>query len=186
MSKIGKLPVNLTPEIKVEISGSEIKVSGPRGSLSVRIPRGVSVEESQEQLKVSSQAKSKQGQSNYGTTRAHIANAVMGVTQGFKKKLELVGTGFRAEVSGKTLTLLVGFSHPVKFEAPEGISFSVEKLVITIEGASRELVGQVAANIRAVRPPEPYKGKGIKYIDEIVRRKAGKAAKTVAGGVGAA
>jgi len=185
MSKIGKLPVLIPQGVKAEIAEKEIKVSGPKGSLVVKIPRKITVVEKDGQLIVSTERISKQGRSNWGTTRAHIANAVKGVSEGFKKQLELVGTGFRAEVTGKTLTILIGFSHPVKFEAPEGIIFSVEKLVILVEGVDRDLVGQTAANIRAARPPEPYKGKGIKYIDEVIRRKAGKAAKTVTGGVGA-
>jgi len=174
MSKIGKLPVLLPVTVKVEIAEKEIKLSGPKGSLAVRIPRKITVEQKEGQLTISTGKKSKQGRSNWGSTRAHIANAVKGVSEGFKKQLELVGTGFRAEVTGRTLSLLVGFSHPVKFEAPEGITFSVEKLIISVEGVDKELVGQTAATIRAARPPEPYKGKGIKYIDEIVRRKAGK------------
>jgi len=185
MSKIGKLPVTIPQGVSVEIMESEVKVSGPKGSLSVRLPKKIDVEKKEGQLIVTTQKVSKQGRSNYGSTRAHIANAVKGVAEGFKKQLELVGTGFRAEVSGSTLTMLVGFSHPVVFEAPEGIGFTVEKLIISVEGANKEQVGQIAANIRAVRPPEPYKGKGIKYVDEIIRRKAGKAAKTVTGGAGA-
>ena len=184
MSKIGKLPVSIPQSVKAQIAEKEVTISGPKGSLVVGLPRKITVSEKNGQLILTTERKSKQGKSNWGTTRAHIANAVKGVSEGFKKQLELVGTGFRAEAAGKTLTMLIGFSHPVKFEAPEGITFSVEKLVITVEGIDRELVGQMAANIRAVRPPEPYKGKGIKYIDEVVRRKAGKAAKTVAGGVG--
>ncbi|KKU12313.1 MAG: 50S ribosomal protein L6 [Candidatus Woesebacteria bacterium GW2011_GWA1_45_8] len=181
MSKIGKLPVTIPEGVTAQPSESEVKISGPKGSLTVAIPRKIEVNIRQGQLIVTSQAKSKQGRSNYGSTRAHIANAVKGVSEGFKKQLELVGTGFRAEVAGKTLTMLVGYSHPVKSEAPEGINFTVVKSIITVEGASKELVGQIAANIRAVRPPEPYKGKGIKYMDEVIRRKAGKAAKTVTG-----
>ena len=114
-----------------------------------------------------------------GTTRARLANAVLGVSAGWEKKLELVGTGFRAEVNGQTLVLTIGYSHPVKIEAPEGISFKVEKNIVTIAGIDKEVVGQIAALARAQRPPEPYQGKGIKYIDEIIRRKPGKAAKTV-------
>jgi large subunit ribosomal protein L6 len=182
MSKIGKLPISIPEAVKVEIAEREVKVSGPKGSLTVKIPKKISVAQKDGQILLTTERKSKQGRSNYGSTRAHIANAVKGVSEGFKKQLELVGTGFRAEVSGRILSLLLGFSHPVKFEAPEGITFSVEKLVITIEGADRQLVGQIAANIRKVKPPEPYKGKGIKYIDEVIRRKAGKAAKTVVGG----
>ena len=182
MSKIGKLPVSIPQGVKAETAEKEVKISGPKGSLVVGLPRKIAVREKDGQLILTTERKSKQGRSNWGSTRAHIANAVKGVSEGFKKQLELVGAGFRAEVTGKTLTLLIGFSHPVKFEAPEGIMFSVEKLVITVEGVDKELVGQTAANIRAVKPPEPYKGKGIKYIDEVVRRKAGKAAKTTVGG----
>jgi large subunit ribosomal protein L6 len=113
----------------------------------------------------------------HGTWRAIIANMAKGVSEGWSKQLELVGTGYRAEGSERDLTLTVGYSHPVEIKAPEGISFSIEKTLITVEGIDKELVGQVAAKIRNVRPPEPYKGKGIKYIDEVVRRKPGKAAK---------
>jgi large subunit ribosomal protein L6 len=117
----------------------------------------------------------------FGTTRALINNDVKGVSEGWSKKLELVGTGFKAELLGSTLSLTVGYSHPVKIEAPEGITFKVEKTFVTVEGINREVVGQVSADIRGVRPPEPYKGKGIKYSDEIIRRKAGKAAAAKAG-----
>ena len=117
----------------------------------------------------------------FGTTRALINNDVKGVTEGWSKKLELIGTGFKAELAGTTLSLTVGYNHPIKIEAPVGITFKVEKTFVTVEGTNREVVGQVAANIRGVRPPEPYKGKGIKYIDEVIRRKAGKAAAAKAG-----
>lgn len=185
MSKIGKLPVTIPQGVNVEVLESEVKITGPKGNLSVRLPKKIDVREKEGQLILTTTRKSKQGRSNYGSTRAHVANAVKGVSEGFKKQLELVGTGFRAEVSGGTLTMLVGFSHPVVFEAPEGTSFTVEKSIISIEGANKELVGQIAANIRGVRPPEPYKGKGIKYVNEVIRRKAGKAAKTVTGGAAA-
>ena len=128
-------------------------------------------------MKVSALNKDLKTKAMHGTTRALIANMVKGVTEGWSKGLELVGTGFRAETSGKQLTLNVGFSHQVKIDAPEGITFRVEKSDITVEGQDKELVGLVADKIRSVRPPEPYKGKGIKYKDEVIRRKAGKAAK---------
>ena len=105
---------------------------------------------------------------------------VIGVTEGWSKQLELIGTGYRAEVQGNTLVLTVGYSHPIKIEAPEGVSFKVEKGIITVEGLDRQIIGQISANIRSSRPPEPYKGKGVKYVDEVIRRKAGKAAKTAA------
>ena len=177
MSKIGKQPVKLGEGVKTEMTGETLKISGVKGSLDLKIPRGVSIEVKDGELQVASKVNSKQGKSTFGTTRALIANMVKGVSEGWSKKLELVGTGYRAETDGKVLTLTVGYSHPVKIEAPEGISFKVEKTFVTVEGINRETVGQVSANIRGVRPPEPYKGKGIKYIDEVIRRKAGKAAK---------
>lgn len=179
MSKIGKQPVKLLEGVSAEIAQGEIKIKGPKGELSRKFPALVKVITRDGSVVVSSNKETKQAKSTFGTMRSLIANMVVGVSSGWSKQLELVGTGYRAEVQGKDLVLTVGFSHPVKVEAPVGISFKVEKTIITIEGIDRELVGQIAANIRAIRPPEPYKGKGIKYIDEIIRRKAGKAAKTV-------
>lgn len=177
MSRIGKQPVKIESGVKAEMAGETLKVSGVKGVLEIKIPRGITIEIKDGELQVASKVKSKQGKSTFGTTRALIANMVKGVSEGWGKKLELVGTGYRAETDGKVLTLTVGYSHPVKIEAPEGISFKVEKTFVTVEGMDREIVGQVSANIRSVRPPEPYKGKGIKYVDEVIRRKAGKAAK---------
>ncbi len=179
MSKIGKQPVKLSEGVTAEIIGHEIKIVGPKGALSLKIPDSAEAVVKDGAILVSSKKESKQARAVYGTTRSLIANIVDGVSKGWSKQLELVGTGYRAEVQDKDLILTVGFSHPVKIAAPEGISFKVEKTIITVEGTNKELVGQIAANIRAVRPPEPYKGKGIKYVDEVIRRKAGKAAKTV-------
>ncbi len=176
MSKIGRQPINVPAGVTVEISGQTVKVTGPKGSLERHMARGVSAEVKDSQIVVSVKGSSKAMMSVFGTTRALIANDVKGVSEGWSKQLELVGTGFRAEVAGKTLTLTVGYSHPVKIEAPEEITFKVEKMIVTVEGIDKEIVGQVAADIRGVRPPEPYKGKGIKYVDEIIRRKPGKAA----------
>ena len=181
MSKIGKQPITITAGATVTVEGRSVKVEGPKGALTQKLPRGIEVEVKDGVVTVTAKTKSKADTSNHGTIRALINNNIKGVTQGWSKQLELVGTGFRAEVAGKTLTLIVGFSHPVKIEAPEGISFKVEKNVVTVEGANRESVGQVSANIRSVRPPEPYKGKGIKYTDEVIRRKAGKAATKASG-----
>ena len=179
MSRIGKLPIGLPEGVTLEIKAGEAVITGPKGSLSRKIPQRIEIEVKDNSLVVSSKSKTKQGSSTFGTTRAHLANMVLGVSQGWKKELELVGTGYRAEVVEGTLVLSVGFSHPVKIEAPENVTFKVEKSIITIEGIDKETVGETAARTRAVRPPEPYKGKGIKYLDEVVRRKAGKAAKTV-------
>ncbi len=166
----------------MEVNGRTVKVAGPKGVMEEKLPRGIEVEVKDGLVLVTTKGKSKIDTSNHGTIRALINNDVVGVTKGWSKQLELVGTGFRAEVSGKILSLTVGYSHPVKIEAPEGISFKVEKMIVTVEGVDREVVGQVAADIRGVRPPEPYKGKGVKYVDEVIRRKAGKAAAKTTGG----
>jgi large subunit ribosomal protein L6 len=177
MSKIGKQPIILPEGVKVEISGQELSITGPKGNLKRVLPKGVEVSQKDDSLILG--IKSENLTPLYGTARVLVANMVKGVTEGWSKQLELVGTGYRAEISGTTLVLTIGYSHPVKIEAPEGISFKVEKTIITVEGADKEIVGQIAANIRKVRPPEPYKGKGIKYIDEVIRRKAGKVTKAV-------
>jgi large subunit ribosomal protein L6 len=175
MSKIGRLPIPLQGAT-VEVSGRTVKVTGPKGVMEEKLPRGIEVEVVNGEVLVKAKGKNKTDLSNHGTTRALINNDVTGVTKGWTRQLELIGTGFRAEVRGKTLVLTVGYSHSVNVDAPEGISFKVEKNVVTVEGIDREVVGQVASDIRSVRPPEPYKGKGIKYTDEVIRRKAGKAA----------
>jgi large subunit ribosomal protein L6 len=179
MSKIGKAPVIIPEGVTVTIEGQTVNVVGPKGNLTRKFSREVSFEVKEGQVLVSCKKETKVAKSIFGTTRALINNMVYGVSQGWVRELELVGTGYRAEVSGEKLILTVGFSHPVEIPAPAGISFKVEKTIITVSGTDKELVGQVAADIRGVKPPEPYQGKGIKYRDEIVRRKAGKAAKTV-------
>lgn len=181
MSKIGNLPITLTGGATVEVIGREVKVTGPKGTLILKLPRGIEVKVEGGVVTVTTRNNGKSDVSNHGTIRALINNNVKGVTVGWSKKLELVGTGFRAELAGNVLNLTVGYSHPVKVTAPEGITFKVEKTIVTVEGANREIVGQVSANIRAIRPPEPYKGKGIKYTDEVIRRKAGKAAAKTTG-----
>ncbi|OGM19552.1 50S ribosomal protein L6 [Candidatus Woesebacteria bacterium RIFCSPLOWO2_01_FULL_37_19] len=180
MSKIGKLAIKIPEGVSIEIEGKTLKVTGPKGSLTRNIPKEFEVLNQGAEILIVAKGSGEKMNALHGTTRALTANMVKGVSEGWSKKLELVGTGYRAELSGDTLTLAIGFSHPVKFVAPYGIAFKVEKTDITIEGTDKELVGEVAAKIRAVRPPEPYKGKGIKYKDEFIRRKAGKAAKAVA------
>lgn len=179
MSKIGKQPINLPEGVTAEGGGNSVTVRGPKGSLTKKFSKKVVVEVKDGKIFVSVSDKSKRSMSVWGGARSIIWGMVEGVFRGWQRQLELVGAGYRAEVSGKTLVLTVGYSHPVKIEAPEGITFNVEKSVITVSGTDKEMVGQIAAKIRAVRPPEPYQGKGIKFLDEIVRRKAGKAAKTV-------
>ncbi len=178
MSKIGKLPVSIPDGVTVQVEDGDLVVKGKRGELRRDIPRGFTVEIKDGELVVlPPKSESKKNRAMYGTIRVLIANMVKGVHEGWSKELELVGTGYRAEMQGKNLSMTVGFSHPVVFEPPEGIEFTVDKSIIKVEGNDKEVVGQVAANIRSVRPPEPYKGKGVRYKDEHVRRKPGKAAK---------
>jgi len=182
MSRIGKQPVIIPEKVEVKLDGDVVVVKGPKGELKRAIPADVKVEVTEEDgnkvVKVSVPDSTDKAQNAiWGTIRSIVNGMVAGVTEGFEKKLEIVGVGYKAAAAGKKVTLNVGYSHPVEFELPEGIDAAVEKNIITITGIDKELVGQVASNIRKVRKPEPYKGKGIKYIDEVVRRKAGKAAK---------
>ena len=177
MSKIGKLPISVPNGVTVEINSKNVKVVGPKGNLSLVLPATIDAKLEDGELLVIRNSQEDQAMAMHGTFRSHLSNFVKGVTEGWSKTLEMVGTGYRAEVSGRDLVLAVGFSHPVKINAPEGIDFKVEKTDITVSGTDKELVGLICARIRAVRPPEPYKGKGIKYKGEIIRRKAGKAAK---------
>lgn len=180
MSRIGTQPVELPEGVTATIDGSVVTMKGPKGELSFEVASSVSVTQGEEGIVVTVEHPSTQA-AIWGTSRARIANLVEGVTNGFEKKLTLEGVGYRIQVSGKKVTLNIGFSHPVELEAPEGVEVAVDdNNVITISGINKQLVGQFAADIRAVRPVEPYKGKGIKYIDEHVRRKVGK--RVVAGG----
>ena len=178
MSRIGKLPVIVPQGVDIDIKGSQVKVTGPKGSLVKMFDNRMIISKVDSTVLIHIKGDSDMSKALQGTTRAIICNMVKGVSVGWEKRLELVGTGYRAEVLGKTLSLTVGFSHPVQIDAPEGIDFKVEKLDVIVSGVDREIVGQIGARIRAVRPPEPYKGKGIRYKGEIIRRKAGKAAKT--------
>lgn len=181
MSKIGQQPIEIPSGVTVEINGSLVSVSGPKGKLETNFKKDlIDIKTEENKILVTLKKESKIARSVWGTTRMLIANNVKGVTEGWKKQLELVGTGYRSEVTGNTLILTVGYSHPVKVEAPEGITFKVEKSVINVEGIDKQIVGQVSADIRSCRSPEPYKGKGVKYVGEVIRRKAGKAAKAAA------
>ncbi len=182
-SRIGKRPVTIPSGVQVTQDGGTIRVKGPKGELAMSVGYGVDVKVEPKEIVVTQVGGGKQALAMHGTTRAILANMVSGVTQGFSKSLEIVGTGYRAQMSGKKLSLQLGYSHPIELEPPAGISIAVESPTrLTVSGINKELVGQVAANIRDYRPPEPYKGKGIRYAGEYVRRKAGKAA----GGKGAA
>jgi len=179
MARFGKIPVLVPSGVTVEILTDSVKVTGPKGSVVRALPHGLSVKLEDGKVIVSVKTSSKDALSKQGTIRSHIINMITGTTEGWTKTMEMVGAGFRAEARGSDLVLTIGYSHPVTVTAPEGIKLSVEKNFIKVEGVDRDVVGQVSAQIRGVRPPEPYKGKGIKYIDEVIRRKAGKqAAKT--------
>lgn len=179
MSKVGKKPIEVPSGVTAEVKGDLFWVKGPRGELGRKFPdRLLKVNVQPGLVTLELLSKSERAFVNWGTYRSHFYNMVKGVAEGWKKTLELVGVGYRAEVAEGNLVLTVGFSHPVKIQCPEGITFKVEKSIITVEGANKELVGEISDKIRSVRPPEPYKGKGIKYGGEVVRRKAGKAAKT--------
>lgn len=180
MSKIGKMPVDIKENVNVSFEDKKIIVTGPKGNLSFDVPEGINVKVEEGKIIVSQKdERNEESKPLFGLTRALIANMVKGVSEGFEKKLELSGVGYRAQVNGNDLSLSVGFSHQVKIKAPEGIKFAVAENVITVAGIDKTLVGDVAAKIRSVRPPEPYKGKGIKYAGEKIRRKVGKAAKAV-------
>lgn len=180
MSRVGQAPVVVPSGVDVEIDGNNVTVKGSKGELTREFNERVSFELDDGVVTVTRPDDSREARSLHGLSRALLYNMVVGVTEGFSKELEIHGVGYRAALKGKAIELQVGFSHPVVVEAPEGISFEVpEPTRIVVSGIDKELVGQVAADIRAVRPPEPYKGKGVRYSGEYVRRKAGKAGKTV-------
>ena len=183
MSRIGKQPVVLPAGVEASVEGSAVTVKGPKGQLSTDVHENAKVSvvdgENGKQVVVEMEnLDTKLNRSLWGTTRTNINNMVVGVTEGFKKQLEVNGVGYKVALQGKGLKLEVGFSHPVEYAMPEGVTAEVDKNIITVSGIDKQLVGHVAAEIRKIKKPEPYKGKGIKYIDEVIRRKAGKAAKT--------
>lgn len=178
MSRIGKRPINIPNKVTITIEGQKVAVKGPKGELSRVLPPEIAVEQQGETIVVKPRNNSRIARQRYGLCRTLVANMVQGVSQGYEKRLEIQGVGYRAQVQGKNLVLNVGYSKPVEMPAPDGIQMAVENntnLVVT--GIDKELVGNTAAKIRAVRPPEVYKGKGIRYAGEIVRRKAGKTGK---------
>lgn len=187
MSRVGRQPISLPPGVTTTIAGQDVSVTGPKGTLRLTLHRHIVAEQEGIIVRVKpapGKEDAKGVGALWGLSRALLANLVLGVTQGFEKRLELIGVGYRAEAQGSTLRLHVGFSHPVEITAPDGIRFSVEKNIMTVSGTDKQLVGETAAQIRRVRPPEPYKGKGIRYVGEYVRRKAGKVAGTTTGGAG--
>ena len=189
MSRLGRIPIAIPDRVKVAQQGAQVAVEGPNGKLSLTLPAELSASVQEGKLVVQRANELKPVKAMHGLYRALLANMLRGVSEGFTKELEMSGVGYRAQVQGQELSLHVGFSHPVKMPIPEGITIQTPKpTTLIVKGSDRQLVGQLAANIRRVAPPEPYKGKGIKYAGEQIRRKAGKAAtgaKGAAGGGGA-
>lgn len=177
MSRKGKLPIDLPKGVEVKVSDLEVSVKGPKGTLTQKVKSGVQVKVEQDQVHVSLKEDAADLGNFHGLYRTLIYNMVLGTTEGFEKRLEMIGVGYRAAVQGDLLDLQLGFSHPTKLSIPKGLTVKVDKsTVIVISGLDKHLVGQFAANIRSIRPPEPYQGKGIRYAGEYVRKKAGKSA----------
>jgi large subunit ribosomal protein L6 len=180
MSRVGQAPIPVPSGVDVTISGPVVRVKGPKGELEQRMPEGITIEQADSELRVARADDERETRALHGLVRSLVFNMVAGVTQGFEKSLEIQGVGYRAQKRGNDLELAVGFSHVVTKTAPKGIEFDVPQPTrIVVRGIDKELVGQVAAEVRAIRKPEPYKGKGIRYEGEQIRRKAGKAAKAV-------
>jgi len=176
MSRIGRKPITVPAGVNVELNGQNVKVTGPKGTLELTLLPGISIEQDGPTLTLAKTVETAETGRLYGLSRTLVDNMVVGVSTGFTRALEINGVGFRASVAGNTINLSLGFSHPVAFALPEGVTAKIEKNVITLSGFDKQLVGQVAANLRALKKPEPYKGKGIKYVEEQIRRKAGKTA----------
>ena len=179
MSRIGKLPISIPAGVKIKIEKSAVQVEGPKGKLEQSFDSSMTIEEKEGRIVISRPSDSRRHKAVHGLTRALLNNMVVGVSNGFSKTLQIEGVGYRAEMKGKTLVLSVGYSHPVPFEPPKDVQFAVENRskTIIISGIDKQVVGELAAKIRKTRPPEPYKGKGIRYDGEYIRRKAGKAGK---------
>ena len=174
MSRIGKKPVSIPAGVQISLKDSNLAVKGPKGELKRVLPEGVKVAVDKSSVTITRESDEGPIRARHGLVRALINNMVEGVTKGFERKLEINGVGYKAEVAGQKLTMSLGYSHPINFELPKGISAKVDKNLIVLSGVDRELLGQTAAKVRSFRPPEPYKGKGIKYIEEFIKRKVGK------------
>ena len=178
MSRIGKAPITVPSGVEVEIQGRQVAIKGPKGELDIEVPVDITVRQDGDEILVERSDDERRNRALHGLTRSLVNNMVLGVSEGFSKELEIVGVGYRAAAKGSALELQLGFSHPVNVEAPDGITFDVpEPTRIIVSGIDKQVVGQVAADIRSHRKPEPYKGKGVRYLGEHVARKAGKAAK---------
>lgn len=178
MSRIGKRPITVPSGVTVKITGQNVSVKGPKGELSRDLAAEVEVVQDGDTITVNRRSESRVARERHGLSRTLVSNMIEGVSKGFEKRLEIQGVGYRAAVQGQKLTMSLGYSHPVEFDPPSGIQFKVEgNTNVTVSGIDKEIVGNVAAKVRAARPPEPYKGKGVRYAGEHVRRKAGKAGK---------
>jgi large subunit ribosomal protein L6 len=174
MSRVGKKPIPIPDKVKVAVNDRHVAVEGPKGKLELDVASPIEVAVEESQVVVTRPNDARRNRALHGLTRALVANMVQGVSEGFEKKLEIQGVGYRAAKQGKALNFQLGYSHPILFEAPVGVELDVDRNVVTVSGIDKQAVGQVAAQIRALRKPEPYKGKGIRYLGEHVRRKAGK------------
>ncbi len=175
MSRIGRMPVPIPKEVKVASDASKVELTGPKGLLAYLLPQGISVSVDGEKILVHRANDQRTSRALQGLTRSLVANMVTGVTKGFEKKLEIIGVGFRADLQGSTLRLTLGFSHPILYPLPKGIKVEIEKqTLLTVKGIDRQQVGVVAAQLRSIKPPEPYKGKGVRYVGERIRKKVGK------------
>lgn len=187
MSRIGNSPINIPTGVTIEKNGQKLVVQGSRGQLQMELPRRIKAEISENQIAVKRSGEEKKLRALHGLVRSKLNNMILGVSQGWSKNLELVGVGFRAQVSGNKLTLNVGYSHPVELSAPDGVTFEVaDNIKIKVSGMDKELVGEMAAKLKKIKPPDVYKGKGIRYEGEYIRRKVGKAAKVMGAAGGAA
>ncbi len=183
MSRVGKRPIAIPKDVKVSVSGGRVQVQGPKGNLTTPVPHGIAFEVRGSELVCTRSSDARQERAFHGMARALANNAIRGVTEGFSKELDIVGVGYKAQVDGQKVVFSLGFSHPIEFRIPDGIKIAVEKQTrVTVSGIDRQKVGQVAAEIRGLRRPDPYKQKGIRYVGEVLKKKAGKAGATGAGG----
>jgi large subunit ribosomal protein L6 len=184
MSRIGRKVIPVPKGVTLAQKDGSVSVKGPKGELTKAVPTGVSIKAEADKITVLRVDDERQNRSRHGLMRAHLANMVKGVTEGWTRELEINGVGYRAEVAGDTINMALGYSHPVVFKLPKGVTAKVEKNKVTLASADRDLVGQIAAKLRELRPPEPYKGKGVKYVEEVIKKKVGKAGATGSGGGG--
>ena len=178
MSRIGRKVLPLPKGVTLSQKAGAISVKGPKGELSKPLPDGISIKTEADKIQVLRADDTRQNRAKHGLIRAHLANMVKGVTEGWNRELEINGVGYRAEVAGDTINMALGYSHPIAFKLPKGVTAKVDKNRVTLSSADRDLVGQTAAKVRELRPPEPYKGKGVKYVEEVIKRKVGKAGAT--------